>query len=152
MPRKLSCCSLFFIIATGLSGCGGEIPQPLLDAVAQRASMTAPSADSKSDVGSPPQPVVFTPPYPERVDPFRYPDDQIVSAGNESSLVGRVQVLGFASVREPRVVLKIDETTHTPKVGDKPAGIEVVRITPPTVQLRRGQFSWSASLFEKTTR
>ena len=152
MPRPISVCIVAAGVAVGLLGCGGEIPQPLLDAVAQRTAMATPSTTAGTDTEAVQTPVVFTPPYPERADPFHYPDDQVVAAGNESSLVTRVRVLGFASVREPRVVLKIDDTTHTPKVGDKPAGIEVVRISPPTVQLRRGQFSWSASLFEKTTR
>lgn len=110
--------------------------------------------------GAPPQPtevveVGFEPLYPHRVDPFSFPGQAPgVTSQNESvsdpvSDGIAVQVLGFANVEEPRVLLRIKGNTKSLKAGDVEDGVEVVAIRPPAADLRIGTLLWTASMFDK---
>ena len=94
----------------------------------------------------------FDPPFPDRIDPFSFPDTAPVADSNSTSItmVAQVEVLGFAYVDEPRVFLKTRDTTKSLKVGDLTDGVEVVAINPPTVDLKMGTLVWTATMFDNT--
>ncbi len=94
--------------------------------------------------------VSFTPPFPDRVDPFSFPTGIDGEASEVTSpTMMQVKVLGFADVDEPRVFLRSRDTTRSMKVGDKADGIEVVAINVPAVELRMGSVVWTATMFDQ---
>lgn len=94
--------------------------------------------------------VSFTAPYPDRANPFAFPGTEQEQAEDARAIssVGDIEVLGFANVDEPRVFLRTRRMTKSLAVGDVIEGIEVLRISPPTVELRTGELSWNATMFE----
>jgi len=74
---------------------------------------------------------------------------QTASAAEDVDLGDQVVVLhGFATVGRTKAVLSIAGATHSLAVGEHKSGIEVERIAPPKVHLRRGANAWTLSLFE----
>lgn len=86
-------------------------------------------------------------PFPERENPFLFPHDRVVPVAPAAE-VNEVRVLGFVHVDQPRVLLRVTNLTRTLSVGDKTQGVEVLAIEPPTVRLRQGNLTWTASLFD----
>ena len=128
------------VVITTCSGCGIE-PETLAalqDAVnsATDAAQEIPQAEGGEET----QAISFTPPYPHRTDPFTFP-----GRPTEPAIVDREpvttddalqpRVLGFANVREPRVLMQIGDSTHSMKVGDRIRSVEVIRIRPPAADL-----------------
>lgn len=92
----------------------------------------------------------FDAPYPERVDPFSFPEGAPVDdqEGTTITTVAQVEVLGFANVDEPRVFLRTKEITRSLGVGDVTDGVEVIAIKAPAVELRMGSLVWTATMFD----
>ena len=103
--------------------------------------------DSESDA-------TFRPAYPDRVDPFSFPETAPVSDESSTSItsVAQVEILGFAEVDEPRVFLRTRDQIKSLKVDDVVDGVEVVSISPPTARLRMGTLVWTATMYEGLSR
>ena len=96
----------------------------------------------------------FDPTYPNRVDPFTFPDDSTLeSSGADSSIksAAQVDVVGFADLGQPRVFLRARDKTHSLTVGEMIYGIEVVEILPPAVRLRMGSLTWTTTMFDQAS-
>ncbi|MEM9825562.1 MAG: hypothetical protein AAF958_03185 [Planctomycetota bacterium] len=93
--------------------------------------------------------VDFEPPFPERDNPFRFTDEQEERQVVTSDTVANVEVIGFADVEKKRVMLRIGEQTYWPSEGSEIAGIRVISIRPPHVELRRGSLTWTVGMFDE---
>ena len=141
-----------FVLTVALfsTGCGVDPKtlQSLRDAV---NTVSTTSAVASHDLAEPmPVDSQFIPPHPERMDPFSFSASGPVSVQERPTIpvVAQVQVLGFAQVDEPRVLLRTKGTTMSLKVGDRIDGIQVMAIDAPTVELQMGSLLWTASMFE----
>lgn len=147
---------LLLIAAVVCSGCGIN-PETL---TALKEAVNAASAQNGLGGASPTTPevvkVAYEPMYPDRVDPFSFPGQPSGAPIANSSTAAEsvtdgigVQVLGFANVDEPRVLLRIKGNTASLKAGDSTDGVEVIAIRPPAAELRIGTLSWTATMFDK---
>lgn len=96
----------------------------------------------------------FKPENPDRVNPFIYTGSHASGDGNTyTGPLSSVLVQGFASSagNDKAVILQIAGETHTMRETETIAGISVIRITPPVVQLSSGTSEWTASLFDRST-
>ena len=96
--------------------------------------------------------VTFEPSYPDRVDPFTYPNDSTLQPSEIDTSIksaAHVDVLGFANLGSPRVFLRARDKTHSLSEGDTIYGVEVIEIRPPAVRLRMGSLMWTATMFDK---
>ncbi|MEM8944040.1 MAG: hypothetical protein AAGD11_02575 [Planctomycetota bacterium] len=104
------------------------------------------TADEDQTRSADPVPVVFDPPFPDRVALFQAPKRQgrgrIKPSGQSDSAI---ELLGFVNVNGPRVALSFDGLVRTAAEGDKYYGIEVISIKPPAVVLQRGRQRWQAT-------
>lgn len=113
----------------------------------------------------------FQPHYPLRTNPFLYPADASeVSPVPTSTSVAEIRVMGFADVRQPsladpvsdpagdpvaatktqqRVLLKTSVGIQSLSVGDQIGQIQVLRISPPAVELKMGSLIWTATMFDR---
>lgn len=109
----------------------------------------------------------FQPHYPLRTNPFLYPADASeVSPVPTSTSVAEIRVMGFANVRQPaladpagdpvaatqtqqRVLLKTSVGIKSLSVGDQVGQIQVLRISPPAVELKMGSLTWIATMFDR---
>jgi len=91
--------------------------------------------------------LAYDPPFPNRSNLFQAPKRQgkgrLSGDGQQESAI---ELLGFVNVYGPEVVLSIDGLATTIAEGGQHAGIEVLRIKPPSVFLQRGKQTWQASL------
>lgn len=147
--KALFPCSLVALAAL-VSGCSAdpEALQSLQDAVNQ-VNLAAANDVLVPQVRS--DEVEFTPPFPDRIDPFTFPAGAAAvtqQTGTSITSAAQITVLGFAEVDQPRVFLRTRETTRSLVVGDTMDGVEVIAINPPTVDLRMGSLQWRASMFE----
>jgi hypothetical protein len=132
-------------------GCGvdSETLGSLREAVETiRQPVPAPRPIEATPVESP---STFEPPHPDRVDPFSFPQDEQTAepSGEIVPSVTQVEVLGFAHVDEPRVLLRTQGIVSSLRVGQSANGVEVIAIESPRVQLRAGSVVWTASLFDQ---
>ena len=89
------------------------------------------------------------PPFPQRQDPFRYPRDGDESNRTDTTAsVADIQVLGFASIDEPTVLLRTKNGVKSLKVGDRVAGVTVISIHESAVELKLGSLVWTATMFD----
>lgn len=97
--------------------------------------------------------VAFSTPYPNRDDPFTFvsrasaPRDVGVVRPPTADKIA-VQILGFAHVDRPSLLLQIDGETHMMKVGDRVSLVEVVAIRPPAAELRVGTSLRTVTMFD----
>lgn len=146
-------CSMIAVLAT-ITSCGVDSKtlyelRDQVQAVSQSVSSGAQEvedSESEPSVGK-----RFLPPYPDRENPFEYPggSDPAAAQANSSGEAGKVKVIGFANVGEPRVVIRIGESIYSPRVGQKIGNLEVISIRPPQAEFRYGTFSWTASLYDR---
>ncbi|MGB0597163.1 MAG: hypothetical protein ACPGLY_10765 [Rubripirellula sp.] len=97
--------------------------------------------------------VALSTPYPNRDDPFTF-----VSRAREPRDVGMVrpptadkiavQILVFAQVDRPSLLLQIDGETNMTKVGDRISLVEVIAIRPPAAELRVGTSLRTVTMFD----
>ena len=132
-----------------LPGCGrnSEEFKPLVPLVTPVSHL--PDQQPSNDPAFAATELQYLPPYPNRVDPFSFPVGTS-DAGAERNVPHAnvaVDVLGFADVDDPRVFLRLDGRTHSLAEGSRVGGIEVVKIKPPVVELRRGTLVWTATMF-----
>lgn len=149
---------LLFFLMVGAAGCSSEI-ESSIDESATVATPVAPASNLlQSEVKSPrksvltpsqapPAPTaIFTPPFPERVELFE-PSKRADNSLRRSDEQGdTVELKGFINVDEPRVVLSIDGVVSPLAEGAEKYGVQVIRIQPPSVDLRRNGRNWRASL------
>ena len=95
----------------------------------------------------------FRPKYEYRVDPFHFPNDQPTTVAKRDSRVSKatqLEVLGFAQLDVPKVILRTKDSTITLAAGQSHYGLEVVEIQPPSVKLKSGNLVWTATMFDPT--
>lgn len=88
----------------------------------------------------------YEPPFPDRAELFVAPKRQGSQVKHEGGFEESVELLGFATVNEPRVVLSIAGQVASIPAGGTVYGIEVISIETPKVVLQRGRQRWQASL------
>lgn len=144
-----------------LAGCrsADEVPpspQPPAEAPAAEAvDGSAPTADGSALASAdnqaamatqPPALDNFTPPFPERTDPFEPPKRAQTMVRRGDNPGETVELKGFVDVDGPRVVLAIDGIIAPLPEGGEKYGVRVISIQPPSVVLQRGRSRWTASL------
>jgi hypothetical protein len=150
-------CAWPICLAIGLSGCqAGDEPVGAAETVAAAntaAAVTrpAPKADglarAKQEPDVAPTSVVqFSPPFPERLELFEPPKRAQGTVRRNEELGESVELKGFITVDEPRVVLSIDGVISSVPEGGEKYGVQVISIQPPTVVLQRGRDRWPATL------
>lgn len=103
--------------------------------------------EAKSTEAKPePEQQAFEPPYPHRENLFLAPKRSAVHKDTPGNNQQSVELLGFANVQGPRVILSIDGIVVPMPEGMTQSGIEVISIQPPAVVLQRGRERWQATL------
>ena len=90
--------------------------------------------------------VQFSPPFPERLELFEPPKRAQGTVRRNDELGATVELKGFITVKEPRVILSIDGVISSVPEGGEKYGVQVISIQPPTVVLQRGRDRWPATL------
>jgi hypothetical protein len=143
-----------FALATlSLVGCGAN-PDTLLKVAAQVREVSAADTDVVTDIQTGSKPTLetqskFTPPFPDRVNPFLYPDETSKNSADTNASNLSVELIGFANVGTPRVVIRIGDSVYSPSVGQRIGNLEVISIQPPQAEFRNGSFSWTANLHQR---
>jgi hypothetical protein len=142
-------------VAFVAEGCGpsvgrSEVAQPV-DVASTTAPATAnapPVVEIPSAAAGPPAIASkrFTPPFPERLDPFAPPKRAQGTVRRENEFGESVELKGFINVSGPRVVLSIDGVIAPIPEGGEKYGVQVISIDPPSAVLKRGSASWTATL------
>ena len=88
----------------------------------------------------------FEPPYPHRENLFLAPKRSAVHLKSPGSVEQSVELLGFANVGTPKVILSINGVVVPISEGQQESGIEVISIQPPTVVLQRDRERWQVAL------
>jgi hypothetical protein len=149
--------SYYCLLCLGiLAGCQkAEEPKPA-PAAAVAAPVTAPAAPAKA-ANAPHAPDAadskvttaqvadFKPPFPER-ELFEPPKQARSTIKRDDEKGQSVELKGFITVDEPRVVLSIDGVISIIPEGGEKYGVRVRSIQPPTVILERGRNRWPATL------
>lgn len=93
----------------------------------------------------------FTPPYPQRNDPFKQPDGQAALASRREAAVQQtnLKLKGFVNVGGLRAVVEIDGQTMALSPGERRGDIQVLEVSPPTLTLQRGRHRWTENLLAK---
>ncbi|MEM1069286.1 MAG: hypothetical protein AAGG48_12515 [Planctomycetota bacterium] len=141
-----------FPIVFASVGCGIE-PETL--AALQDAVATSQRAPTTPDVEEELiNDVSFTPPYPERNNPFEFPGQNterssVEPVTTETPDATAIEVLGFANVNQPRVLLRVGESTRSLGIGDRIGLIEVIGIRPPAVDLNISGQVRTVTMFDR---
>jgi hypothetical protein len=164
MSSRFACTIL---LLTALCGCdAAELPpeaaatpaaapaklQPqLLDETPPSEEKSAPKPEKQAAEPEHPavaasQPSEFEPPYPNRENLFLAPKRSSTHAQTPGSVEQTVELLGFANVEKPKVILSINGEVFPISVGEQESGIEVISIQPPSVVLQRDRERWQATL------
>lgn len=93
-----------------------------------------------------PEQVAYEPPYPDRDNLFLAPKRSAKHKNTPGTIEQSVELLGFANVVGPRVILSINGNVVPIAEGGKELGIEVISIQPPAVVLQRDRERWQATL------
>lgn len=88
----------------------------------------------------------YNPPFPERADLFEPSKRAEKSARRGDEHGESVELKGFINVDKPQVVLSIDGVVSPVPEGGEKYGVQVIRIQPPSVDLRRNGRNWRATL------
>ena len=107
------------------------------------------SLDQNRDSSKSPANQSFQPDFPDRTDPFTFPED--TGQGQDTSAeaaVKRVEVLGFSNVNESRVFVRTRSGVKSIRVGERFDGIEVIQINSPMVEMKVGNTVWTATMFD----
>ncbi|MDA8743719.1 hypothetical protein N9N28_03695 [Rubripirellula amarantea] len=92
----------------------------------------------------------YSPPFPDRDNPFYYPSrGEEAEVNDATASVADIEVLGFASIHEPTVLLRTKSGVKSMKVGDRIDGVTVVSIREPVVELKLGTLVWTATMFDR---
>jgi hypothetical protein len=128
-------------------------PEPAAKVEPKKPDSKEPTAhESKKDpmkssgAKAEPEQQAFEPPYPNRENLFLAPKRSSVHKDSPGSIQQSVELLGFANVQGPRVILSIDGIVVPMPEGAKQSGIEVISIQPPAVVLQRDRERWQATL------
>ncbi len=152
--RSLAATGLAILLAVH---CGCGVDQETLESL-QSAVRAVSSAPPEPNIDSTPAiqniaatEVQFTPPHPDRLDPFSFPETASVGERDDASLstVSEVEILGFANVGTQHVLVRSGEKTRSLEVGEIIDGVRIVAINPPSVQLQMGTLIWTATMFDK---
>ncbi len=90
--------------------------------------------------------VAYEPPYPDRDNLFLAPKRSVQHKNTPGAIEQSVELLGFANVIGPRVILSINGNVVPMSEGGRELGIEVISIHPPAVVLQRDRERWQATL------
>lgn len=91
----------------------------------------------------------FTPPYPERVDPFRQPINKEALVSRHASVQQLdLKLKGFVNVGTRKAVFEINGKMVALGAGDSQNEIQVLDMNEQAVTLQRGRHRWTESLLE----
>jgi hypothetical protein len=146
---SLKRCAWAVCLAAALIGCQSS-DEPVAG-VEAAAALPQPKAgrpaDAKKEPEIAPNAVVqFSPPFPDRLELFEPPKRAQGTVRRNDELGATVELKGFITVKEPRVVLSIDGVISSVPEGGEKYGVQVISIQPPTVVLQRGRDRWPATL------
>ncbi len=143
---------LFAIAITSVAGCSSKQHDDL-EVTHAIFSTRIPGANQAPLSGSTLKKSEFTPKFPERIDPFRFPGDALTGTVKPEASIAKathIDVLGFAQMNEPKVILRTKDSTASVAVGERLNGVEVLEIHAPSVKLKAGNLVWIASMFDKS--
>jgi hypothetical protein len=150
-------CAWLVFLAVGVAGCqSSDEPVGAVGTVAGAnapAAITRPSPKADGTASAKREPDIaptavaqFSPPFPERLELFEPPKRAQGTVRRNEELGESVELKGFITVDEPRVVLSIDGVISSVPEGGEKYGVQVISIQPPTVVLQRGRDRWPATL------
>ena len=120
----------------------GQIDEAKTEVKAEDALSSSPElpvAEEKAQIA-------YEAPYPDRENLFLIPKRSAKHKNTPGSIDQSVELLGFANVKGPRVILSINGNVVPLAVGGQELGIEVISIQPPAVVLQRDRDRWQATL------
>lgn len=142
-------CACAVCLAVGLCGCQSS-EEPVAGAEAAAALLKpkagGPANAKKEPEIAPAALVQFSPPFPDRLELFEPPKRAQGTVRRNDELGATVELKGFITVKEPRVILSIDGVISSVPEGGEKYGVQVISIQPPTVVLQRGRDRWPATL------
>jgi hypothetical protein len=142
-------CAWAVCLAVGLCGCqSNDEPVAGVDTAAALPEPKAgrPANAKKEPEIAPAALVQFSPPFPDRLELFEPPKRAQGTVRRNDELGATVELKGFITVKEPRVILSIDGVISSVPEGGEKYGVQVISIQPPTVVLQRGRDRWPATL------
>ena len=157
---KCSClmrCAGLVCLVAGFCGCQSS-DEPVvaaegIDAASAKAPPTQPISKARGAASAKNKPEFapaafarFSPPFPDRDTLFEPPKRAQGTVRRNEELGETVELKGFITVNEPRVVLSIDGVISSVPEGGEKYGVQVISIHPPTVVLQRGRDRWPATL------
>jgi hypothetical protein len=154
---------LQLLLCLALCGCGAAeepvepatAPAPIAKTEPKQSDLKEPATEKPGDkkdsakadkAKAESEQQAFEPPYPHRENLFLTPKRSAVNNDTPGNNQQSVELLGFANVQGPRVILSIDGIVVPMPVGATQSGIEVISIQPPAVVLQRDRERWQATL------
>jgi hypothetical protein len=122
-----------------------EPAAPVAAAPAEAKSAKAPTPVLENPKGATVKIAEFNPPFPER-ELFEPPKGAQSAVRRDEEHGQTVELKGFITVDEPKVVLSIDGTISPIPEGGEKYGVKVISIQPPKALLQRGRNRWTATL------
>ncbi|HEX3599076.1 MAG TPA: hypothetical protein VHU84_02975 [Lacipirellulaceae bacterium] len=123
-----------------------DSPQVTSTAPAAPEKKSAPTPDLANPKVATAQVAAFAPPFPDRVELFEPPKRAQNAVKRDDEHGESVELKGFITVDQPRVVLSIDGVISPIPEGGEKYGVHVISIQPPSVVLQRGRNRWTATL------
>ena len=151
-PALTACGFVMFL------GCGNQTaPTPSAKSVAQpsvpeaekqtNAKSGKKQATQRQPADAPPP---FSPPFPNRSDPFKRPNfNQMVKTNSASQ--EDIKLRGFINVNGMQALLAINGRVQLVQEGERRQGVQVIKISPPNVILQKGRVRWTQRLFDTKT-
>jgi hypothetical protein len=121
-------------------------PQAAATAPTASENKTAPTPDLANPKVATAAVATFTPPFPDRLELFEPPKRAQNTVKRDDEHGESVELKGFITVDQPRVILSIDGVISPIPEGGEKYGVHVISIQPPTVVLQRGRNRWTATL------
>lgn len=121
-------------------------PQGKTQPPASQADKKSSSSKTEKAIDEQTVETTYEPPYPDRQNLFLAPKRSSSHKDSQGKINQSVELLGFANVQGPRVILSINGNVVPLAEGAKELGIEVISIQPPAVVLQRDRERWQATL------
>ena len=123
-----------------------DAPMPTAAAQAKPEDKSAPTPELANPTETAAHTAAFTPPFPDRLELFEAPKRAQSTVRRDDEHGETVELKGFITVDQPRVILSIDGVISPVPEGGEKYGVRVISIQPPSVVLQRGRNRWTATL------
>jgi hypothetical protein len=130
-------------VIVACAGCGSSVVEKAEAPVNLDQSAEARPEDAAKVSEIPEEAAEFEPPFADRNEIFLPPSETIVEDNPRRGGFRPLSLRGFVDVDGLQALIEMDGEINEVHEGDILSGIQVVRIAPPSVTLRRGQQEWN---------